>query len=159
MFKFKNPSLFKSKFTTFYSGDDAFDTELKDEDGKAVFDFDKYLETREDKYIPRKPGANPPTPIMCRKLSKKEQTFLQAKVEEGTGMLAYWVVALGLVAIGDEETKEELPEPLQWERTGSVRALTERTMEMLMCVDDGAFVGELATQILTETQKENSPQS
>lgn len=138
-----------TEYTHYYSKDPAFDQDHAD------FSPETFADTGELRYLPRKPGGPEPTAFTLRPLSKRERLWIQAKAEEGSLMLVYWAVSLGVVDArpilldGDEHRVSRV-------KDGSVTHLSDYDMEILSAVDDGALLGELARRILTEATADPS---
>lgn len=139
---FQKPSSVQT-YTHYYSGDPAFDKDHED------YAPDKFEETGDLKFLPRKPGGPEPTAFTLKPLSQKERFWIQVKSEEGSLMLLYWAVALAVQDVKPLLIDGE-PHRVSRIKEGSVSRLCDFDMEILVSVDEGGLVGELAKRVLTE---------
>lgn len=136
-------------YTHYYSRDPAFDVESE------AFDHERWMETGDDAYLPRKAGGPQPTAFVVQPLSQKARFWLHAKADEGGVLLLYWAVAIGVTDVKGMLLDGE-PHSVSRVKTGSVSHLSDYDMEIVSSVDGGALLGELARRVLAEATADPS---
>jgi len=144
MFQSAKPTV-SGDYSHYYSGDPALDTDSAD------FDHDRWKETGEDKYLPRRNGTTP-VEFILRHLSSREYRFLQDVAKrEGDFTMAWYAVALALSDVVPLVDAKGKAEDLRFTVDGKLSRVCDEQMDLLNKFEEGALFYELAARVMGET--------
>jgi len=150
----------------YYSGDPAFNKELRHADiprpddapddwqPPLVFDYARWVETGDEQFLPRKPNALP-VKFVCKRLSPDERAFIEDVAEsEGENQGFLWLVRMSIQRM--EPHPPESPD-IEFALRRKQRVLGDEWTELLRNHDGGRLYFELAARLLREMKP--SPRS
>ena len=120
---FEQPTL-SGEYVHFYSGDPAFDQD------NPNFDHEKWCETGDPKFLPRRDGGPEPFEFRLRHLNVKQKYWLtQLQHREGVIMAAYYAAALALTSVPFVMVKGERVDELKRVQDGRFSLVCDEHMD------------------------------